>query len=1226
MNSNKIIDNRYITRKIIGKGGMGLVYQVKDIMTGNSDIALKTIKSSSGEKNELLNRFKIEFEIMTRLKHPNLVQVYDYGYDHINDIPYITMEYIKGHTLKEFLKLYASIPLDRILDIIINILRGMEFMHSRDIISRDIKPSNIIIGSDQVKLMDFGISDLGSPEKNKIKGSILYIPPESFFGGINHRSDIYSLGIVFYEILTGKSFYTFKNTKTITKLLNDREAFLENKKKALESIAEVPIRSIIDKMISFDNSSRYRYCSEIIMDINEKLDKNYEIETKKTTEPYILGVNFISRKKELEEMHKRIRKKSFKKLNLITGSTGIGKTRLIEEFKKLCQLYNYHIFTTSSKHDLSAPFQIINEILEQLLIFLPDKEKDIMILKRSLLKNNSKTPLDFDKNDMDLLCQKASNMLIDAGKYSSVPVIICIDDIQWLDRETRDILKYYYNKIKRKKNISLFFFASINPEYDESFSSAKEIGNYDIVNIPSFNSKEIEEYIKGVFGKKHIHKSIKNAISFIRTHIGGNPFFLSEYLRYLLDHNIIIKTKSLWNLTKDIQSIKLPSSIKEIIDARLLEYLKEKKIRRVLQLLSLANTPLNTEEIALILDSSKDNNLRNLLFELERKEILQTRIINNQIKYSISQNLIRERVLNTLDQKERQKLHKIIGKNFEKIFKENIENYYGILAKHFELAGEEKRACHYYEKAGDLHNKKDISLNRLLYYYKNAHDISNTIFHKDSREYLSLSLKLSRVYMDLAEFGKCHDLILNVLEQIKSETEKYSSLLIRAYQLLADYYIAMEDYSSALKFNKKAIGIAEDTHADPRITGNLLHNLGTINYFMHNFDKARSYFYRSIEIKKEAPDDMSIEIGASYNNIGRCYYEIGQFEKAKQIYEDAINIWKDHLWENHPNIASSCYNIGLIYFNLADYKNAVKYHKKALNMRISFFGTDHPDISSSYNSLGNSYLYLNRLKDALRYHKKASRIRLKYLGKDNSQVGASYNNIGTIYLFRKEYDKALQYYQKAIEVWEKNEKNNSQNLTKVFTNMGIIHTNKKEYDEAISYFQKAVQKAELSYNEDHIIYSMIYYNLGEVYLEKEDLNNALFYHQKALRIRLKAFRSSHPLVYQSFDRIGYILMKKDKPKTAILAILRGLSIKLDIDNNHENIRFSYYILALCYEKINDLDKSCEYLKKSLELHNISESDNPHALTEIYEALIRVYEKKGQLKKAKELSQLINSLQ
>ncbi len=201
------INDRYEIIKSIGEGGMANVYLGYDEIL-DRDVAVKVLRGDLSNDEKFVRRFQREALSASSLSHPNIVEMYDVGED--NGLYYIVMEYVEGKTLKQLLKRRGNLTLSEAIDIMLQLTDGMAHAHDSYIIHRDLKPQNIMIQDDgQVKITDFGIAmALNSTQltqTNSVMGSVHYLPPEQASGkGSTIKSDIYSLGIIFYELLTGK--------------------------------------------------------------------------------------------------------------------------------------------------------------------------------------------------------------------------------------------------------------------------------------------------------------------------------------------------------------------------------------------------------------------------------------------------------------------------------------------------------------------------------------------------------------------------------------------------------------------------------------------------------------------------------------------------------------------------------------------------------------------------------------------------------------------------------------------------------------------------------------------------------------------------------------------------------------------------------------------------------------------------------------------------------------
>lgn len=203
----KRINDRYKILQLIGGGGMSQVYLAEDIIL-NREVAIKILRYDFTQEEELHRRFQREAQAATSLTHPNIVSIYDVGDD--GDYHFIVMEHVKGQTLKQYIQQFAPIAPAKAVQIMKQLTSAIAHAHEHRIIHRDIKPQNILMDFDgNVKVTDFGIATTLSAtsytKTNSVIGTVHYLSPEQARGGIaTHKSDIYALGIVLYEMLTGE--------------------------------------------------------------------------------------------------------------------------------------------------------------------------------------------------------------------------------------------------------------------------------------------------------------------------------------------------------------------------------------------------------------------------------------------------------------------------------------------------------------------------------------------------------------------------------------------------------------------------------------------------------------------------------------------------------------------------------------------------------------------------------------------------------------------------------------------------------------------------------------------------------------------------------------------------------------------------------------------------------------------------------------------------------------
>ena len=268
------INDRYEIIRSIGEGGMANVYLAYDVIL-NRRVAVKILRGDLAEDEKFIRRFQREAIAASSLNHPNIVEIYDVGED--NGKYFIVMEYVEGKTLKQLIKRRGALTLAEVIDIMIQLTSAIAHAHESYIIHRDIKPQNVIILEDgRVKIMDFGIAaQLNSNEltqTNSVMGTVYYLPPEQANGSTTTtKSDIYSLGILMYELVIGK--VPFKGDSPVEVAIKQMKEPLPD---IITSNPDIPqsIENIILRACAKNPKNRYESANEMRNDLETALDKS----------------------------------------------------------------------------------------------------------------------------------------------------------------------------------------------------------------------------------------------------------------------------------------------------------------------------------------------------------------------------------------------------------------------------------------------------------------------------------------------------------------------------------------------------------------------------------------------------------------------------------------------------------------------------------------------------------------------------------------------------------------------------------------------------------------------------------------------------------------------------------------------------------------------------------------------------------------------------------------
>jgi serine/threonine-protein kinase len=409
--------NRYELLEKIGEGGMGIVYKAKCSLL-NRFVAVKILKSELSTDEDFIARFKREANSVANLSYPGIVSIYDVGVE--NNINFIIMEYINGKTLKQIIKENGRLSPLKTLEISLQIAKALQYAHKNNVIHRDVKPDNIILTEDNiVKLMDFGIAKVTDSvtvtNSNKIIGSVHYFSPEQAKGKfVDHRTDIYALGIVMYEMITGHVPFNGDTSISIA-MMHIQEPIIPPQ----EIIHDIPknINKVILKALEKDPINRFQTAKELF-DILSLLKDNLSLKLN-------LTANLIATAKTMIVEENTLLSDTISDSTVILKQEVIPKTILLKENTEKSSKENI-IKNNKSKNKRTIliagliVFSIIAGVLGKYIfkgtsddtLKKPLVKTDIEKTdpEKSTISNEIKTPQDNEKKIVPLLKGKTQSM------------------------------------------------------------------------------------------------------------------------------------------------------------------------------------------------------------------------------------------------------------------------------------------------------------------------------------------------------------------------------------------------------------------------------------------------------------------------------------------------------------------------------------------------------------------------------------------------------------------------------------------------------------------------------------------------------------------------------------------------------------------------------------------------------------------------------------------------
>ncbi|OGL42409.1 MAG: hypothetical protein A2161_17335 [Candidatus Schekmanbacteria bacterium RBG_13_48_7] len=840
--------DHYRIIKSLGKGRYGVVYHVADELDG-SEYALKLFQYRDPSAQTPVRRFRREFQSIVKLDHPHIIKVFEMG--SYNEQLFYTMELVDGLTLNRYFDpdqkhtgkkdLMNPDRLERIFTCMDQILSALNYLHRQNIVHRDLKPENIMIDySGNVKIMDFGLiknfdTRSALTVQGTIVGTLTHIAPEQIKGvEIDGRADLYSLGIILYESLTGELPFIAED---IPGLLFQHLYKLPESPKRFNPDIDDKLAEIIIRSLQKEPVFRFLSASDFQRELNlyrnqtfGKVDNCKPIADKykqvKTSESLILIPMFCGREKELNILINATDQLVTEHKNhffIINSEKGMGKTRLITEFHNRIAIKNVKLFKgIAFKHEL-FPFRMYSDIFSQMAqIFssseIPrlcdpsnNQEKNVDKLKEILSgfqyipeKRSSLETPGFTSLEYKTFFFKAIQVLL-KSIAEKTPVIITLDDIHYTDEYSLDLTKYLIQNMifdvvsaegKNDKFPVLIIAACCpdelleRPTFNSFIEMYKDQNFVTNMFLKRFSDKELEQFILSLLGITNMPDKLFELMS---RESEGNLFFTEEIIRSLIETHKLFRKNNLWYFDhENVQSIDVPEKIRIRINNRL-NSLNDDVIK-VLNIAALIGREFDFE-LLMHVTEHEEIVLLEIIDQLVKKHFLKEPEKSDDTHFLFYHDKIREVIIDNIKIPARKrKLHSKIAKKMESLFSSNLSPNYSVLAFHFERAKEFAAAIYYYQKAAEHTVSQNLNHAALRLYknslellrsYKYAPEIPDNVdnFRVTVQKIFNIvnKMKVIESYkIDLQKFVECEDSgrntenedkIIKTIEKVISETE-----------------------------------------------------------------------------------------------------------------------------------------------------------------------------------------------------------------------------------------------------------------------------------------------------------------------------------------------------------------------------------------------------------------------------------------------------------------------
>ncbi|MBN1897781.1 MAG: diguanylate cyclase [Spirochaetes bacterium] len=1018
LKSSTIISGQYKIKAKLGEGGMASVYRAFD-NKAKKEVAIKFLKKnriSSFLEDKI--RFKKEVEIVSKFNHPGIVKIFGLGeYD---NIPYIVMELLKGDSLYDLLLKGKRFTIKESVRIIKQITEALDYVHSRNILHRDLKPGNVIIDqAKKIKILDFGLAHVMElrqiKEMAEIIGTFGYMSPEAT-GIINkpvdERSDLYSLGIIFYRLLTGEMPFVGKE---ISQILHKQVAAIPVRPGKVNVNIPKALEDMIMKLLDKEPEIRYQSAIGFLHDIArfEKGEKTFVIGEMDQKKKLTYRSRLVGRAKEfndLKELYDKAKAHSGS-LCFIAGEAGIGKSRLVEELRGYVYEQGGMFFMGRCfNQENKMPFHPFKDITDDYIRRIKRegqelKKQEGKRLKKIfgdltgiILKFNSNmseilgqvseiTPLDDpEKENKRYLMEYVKFLTSLSGRKQNV--VLFIDDIQWADEGSLSLIE---ELLRKSRTNNLFLLATYRDDEigrDHSIHRIKKESkamHYPLeeIKLSHFNFGRMRRLAAEVLGERE-SKADKIA-RYLIDKTKGNPFFAITILRELVERKALIWEEGSWkeNWSK-INKLPVSSNIVDMLLLRIKD-LPEKEAK----LLSISSVIGREFQIDMIQDLMKESRdiLVHLIDSTIEKQLLEKSSRKGALMFVHDR--VRDAFYARMTKKERVKYHLMIGTALEERNKQNIEEVIFDLAHHFIEGGDKHRSLQYGIRAADR-AKENYANEEAIRYYNIVLNILEKEKTKDKR-WMQAKEGLIEVYLSAGKSNEVINLCKEILPLKRNPFEK-----AKLYIHMGQAHLNMGSWVESEEVIARGLSLLGEKV--PRRKSEVMMALvrEAAVHFFHSF---LNRYYLKKQVKHKDPQDITIIV--THHSLDWMYI-LTDISKFIHSVLRGLHIAQSRLGRS-KELAASIGAYASLLMSIPMFKGAEKYHFKALEIRREL--GDERELAQSLQFIGYYYQFKGEYAKSRDYLGQAAE---KYrLVEDIWNLGMTLQGIGIDYLYSGDFREAV---------------------------------------------------------------------------------------------------------------------------------------------------------------------------------------------------------------------------
>jgi tetratricopeptide (TPR) repeat protein len=911
-----LLQDRYRLDAELGMGGMGVVYRAHDAVL-DRDVAVKLL-SESGLGTEGRERMLREAQAIAKLNHPNIVQVHDAG--QLDGTPFIVMELVEGHNLHD--RPPQDFP--AIVGVARQICAALEHAHQHGIIHRDLKPENVILGPDgSAKLMDFGLARSVASRlttEGELTGTVFYLAPELALGqDFDGRADLYSLGVMLYELTTGELPFSKGDPLTvISQHVHATPVAPQAKNSDITPRMEDLILRLLNKRP--DDRPATATALLIALDDPELLDPGEVTDREQAVLRRVARGHFVGRQRELKQARSvwLQAQQGRGQALLISGEPGIGKSRLTRELATQAEISGGRVLVGECYPEGGVPYSPFAQMLRRALRWtshngseLPDFVlADLLSLAPDLRPYYPNVPenppLDPESQQQRLfesvvtLCTRLSEQ---------APLFLAIEDAHWADSGSLALFRHLARRTKEKRAMVVATYREV--ELGESRPLQEMLVDLnrerlaDRLKLGRFDREATRNLLAAIFEEDISPEFLDR----IYAETEGNPFFIEELSKALVEEGKLYFEDGRWHRPA-MEELDLPQSVRVAIQSRLAKL--SDSVQDVLRMAAVLGHEFDFETLAYALEQDEDL-LIQALETAERSQLIEELSAERGGTFRFGHALIASTLAEDLSGLRRRRMHGRAAEAIRRLRPDDLET----LAHHYSESGDLGEARAYSVKAGERAMRFSAN-NEALRHYTRA--------------------------LEIAEAEGRTDELVPILEAIGE------------IQALADFNKALAAFERAMALTTR-----------PQEQAALKEKIGTMYVMMGN--------ERALPMLKEAaealdPRTQAGDLARATASIGRFYHNRGQHRTALGYLERALQIA-----EPLEEFASITYTLAFLagaHQHLADFEGSMNWARRLIELgeRTQYVSM----VAVGYEYLSEDCSFMGRWEEALEFAKKNQEI------------------------------------------------------------------------------------------------------------------------------------------------------------------------------------------------------------------------------------------------------------